>query len=254
MRFSDRVAIITGAGQGIGKSIASLFAREGARVVVCDVQKPLIQTTVNEINEGGGTAMGVTADVSSRTDVDALVRKTLESYGALHILVNNAGIFRYGSLLDIEEIHWDRTMNVDLKGVLYCMQAAAPHMISQNYGKIINISSSAGIGGYENMASYATAKAGVMQLTRVAAREFGKYGINVNAIAPGIVITPGSRGTLTEEQLAKFVEKRKRVSCLGRVGMPEDISRVVLFLASEDSGYITGQTIAVDGGRSDYMA
>ncbi len=254
MRFKDKVAIITGSGRGIGKTTALLFAREGARVVVCDTNAQTGQSTVDEIRNGGGTANFVNANVSRRADVDALAQKAVESYGAIHILVNNAGIFGMAPILETKEQSWNEIFEVDLKGVLYCMQAVVPYMVRQHYGKIVNIASAAAFAGYEQLASYASAKAGVVQLTKVAAHEFGRYGINVNAVAPGSVITEMSTGNRTKEETDKYIEERKALSFLGRVGMPDDIARIVLFLASEDSGYVTGQMICADGGRSEYMA
>lgn len=254
MRIEGKVAIVTGSGQGIGKGIAMLFAAEGARVVVCDRDPVTARRVADEIKCAGGTAMSVAADVSSRADVEALARKAIDSFGEIHILVNNAGLFLGSRLLDITDKQWNVTLDVDLKGVLYCMQAVVPYMIGQRYGKVVNIASVAAFAGSENMASYAAAKAGVMQLTKVAAHEFGRHNINVNAVAPGTVITEGSVGQRTAEQIDRYVKEREELASLRRVGRPEDIARVVLFLASDDSGFITGQTIVADGGRSDYMA
>ncbi len=254
MRFDDKVVVVTGAGRGIGKAIALAFAREGAKVVVCDLDDRSMQAAVDEIEQEGGTAICIRADVSNREQVVSLMRKAAETFETIHVLVNNAGIFKYEKVLDVKDENWNSTMNVDLKGVLNCIQAAAPYMVSQGQGKIVSIASVAAFAGYEGMASYAAAKAGVVQLTKVCAHEFGRHGINVNAIAPGTVLTQGSMTGRTGEQLEQYNEERKKLSCLGRAALPEDIARIILFLASEDAGFITGQTIVADGGRSNYMA
>jgi 3-oxoacyl-[acyl-carrier protein] reductase len=183
-----------------------------------------------------------------------MVRTAIEKFKAIHILVNNAGIMRRAPLLELTEEAWDTTINVDLKGVFNCTQVVLPHMIKQRYGKIINISSIAGAGhAGPDLASYAAAKAGVMQLTKVTAREAGQYGINVNSISPGLIATSLGYVDRTKEETEESVEQRKTITLLGRAGMPEDVANLALFLASEESSFITGQVITIDGGRIDGM-
>ena len=254
MKLSGKVAIVTGAAQGIGKAIAKRFASEGAAVVVADVKLEKARRIADEIKGQGGTAIAAQVDVANKSEVQEMVRTTIEKFEAIHILVNNAGIMRREPFLELTEEAWDATMNVDLKGVFNCTQAALPHMIKQRYGKVINISSIAGAGHAQpDLASYAAAKAGVIQLTKVTAREAGQYGINVNSISPGLIATSLGYVGRTEEETEESVEQRKTITLLGRPGMPEDVANLALFLASEDSSFITGQVITIDGGRIDGM-
>ena len=258
MKLTGKVAIVTGSTRGIGKAIAMSFASEGAAVVVTARHIEQGHQVVDEIKNQGGTAIAFKADVTNRADVHNLVKSTLENFKAIHILVNNAGITRHASLLEMTEEDWDAVLDVDLKGVFNCTQAVLGHMMEQRYGKIINISSGAGVGvTYVGMANYGAAKAGVIQLTKVTAMEAGPYGINVNCIAPGLIPTEihytHTRAVLTKEEVEKFIEKGDERAMLGRVGRPEDIANLALFLASDDSSFITGQVICCDGGRHDRM-
>jgi 3-oxoacyl-[acyl-carrier protein] reductase len=252
MKLAGKVAIVTGAAQGIGKAIAKRFASEGASVVVADVKFEKAGRIADEIKAQGGTAVGAQVDVADKSEVQDMVRTAIEKFEAIHILVNNAGIMRRAPLLELTEEAWDTTINVDLKGVFNCTQAVLPHMIKQRYGKIINISSIAGAGhAGPDLASYAAAKAGVIQLTKVTAREAGQYGINVNSISPGLIATSLGYVDRTKEETEESVEQRKTITLLGRPGMPEDVANLALFLASEESSFITGQIITIDGGRID---
>ena len=189
MKLTGKVAIVTGSARGIGKAIAMSFASEGAAVVVADILIEQARQVVNEIKNQGGTAIAFKADVANRADVQNLVKNTLGNFKAIHILVNNAGIIRRAPLLEITEEDWDAVLDVDLKGVFNCTQAVLGHMMEQRYGKIINISSVAGTGTSSGAtADYAAAKAGVIQLTKNTAMVAGPYGINVNSIAPGLII------------------------------------------------------------------
>jgi len=254
MKLSGRVAIVTGAAQGMGAAMAKRFASEGAAVVVADINTEKAERVADEIKGQGGTAIVFEVDVANRVEVQNMVRTTMEKFEAIHILVNNAGIVRRAPFLDLTEEDWDISIDVNLKGVFNCSQAVLRHMIEQRYGKIINISSVAGIGhGRPDLASYAAAKAGVIQLTKVTAREAGPYGINVNCIAPGFIATGLSYVGRTREETEISIEERKRLTVLGRAGTPEEVANLALFLACDDSSFIAGQVIPIDGGRTDGM-
>lgn len=252
MQLDGKVAIVTGSAQGIGKAIARRFASEGAAVVVMDTNIEAANQTVSEIKNKGGTAIAFKADVSKRADVLNLVKSTLENFKAIHILVNNAGIARNVPLLEVTEEDWDAVLDVNLKGVLNCTQAVLVQMEKQRYGKIINISSTAGVGLPDvRLAAYSSAKAGVVQLTKVTAMEGGPYGINVNCIAPGLIMTDLINSFGKEK--GEVIKDRERKAMLGRGGSPEEVASLALFLASEESSFITGQIICCDGGRHDRM-
>ena len=256
MKLTGKVAIVTGSTRGIGKAIAMSFASEGAAVVVTARHIEQGHQVVDEIKNQGGTAIAFKADVANRADVHNLVKNTLENFKAIHILVNNAGIIRNAPLLEMTEEDWDIVLDVDLKGVFSCTQEVFGHMMEQQYGKIINISSVAGVGfPAVGTANYGAAKAGIIQLTKVTAMEAGPYGINVNCIAPGLIPTEihHTRAVLSKEEIERLIEKGDERAMLGRVGWPEDIANLALFLASDDSNFITGQVICCDGGRHDRM-
>ncbi|HXY73923.1 MAG TPA: SDR family NAD(P)-dependent oxidoreductase [Dehalococcoidales bacterium] len=253
MKLENKVAIVTGAGQGIGEVIAKKLASEGASVAVCDVNFETAQHVVDEITGNGGNALALQADVSKKAGAQKMVKDTIDYFRALHILVNNAGIVRYAPIPELKEEDWDAVMDVDLKGVFLCTQAVLPYLIAQKYGKIVNISSAAAIGCLsEGQSAYAAAKVGVVQFTKATALEAGPYGINVNSIAPGLIIVP-SRFLRDKEQAEARIEVRRKATALRRVGYPEDIANAALFLVSEDAGFISGQDIAVNGGRMDRM-
>ena len=256
MKLAGKVAIVTGSARGIGEAIAKKLASQGASVVVTDVNIEGANRVAGEIKDQGGTAIAIKADVVNRVEVQNLVKSTLENFKAIHILVNNAAIGRQAHLVEMTEKDWDDVIAVNLKGVFNCTQAVLGHMIDQEYGKIVNISSAQGTGtsGTELFSSYASAKGGVNQLTKAAARAGGPHGINVNAVAPGMVITDIIREACgTEEKLQEFIENRKSLTVLPHVAGPEDIANLVFFLASDDSRNITGQVICSDGGRTDRL-
>lgn len=252
MKLTGKVAIVTGSGRGIGQRIATVFASEGAFVVVNDISIDQARQVVDEIKNQGGTAIAVKADVAKKADVQELVKSTLENFKAIHILVNNAAIRgRELSLLEMAEEDWDAVQDVDLKGVFLCTQAVLRHMMEQRYGKIINISSMVGLRFNQvGHTSYGPAKAGVMSLTKITAGTAGPYGINANAIAPGPIFADPTYIRRTKEQYAKLHAEQKERACIGRVGTPQDIANLALFLASDDSSFITGQVIFCDGGRA----
>ncbi|HEX30414.1 TPA: 3-oxoacyl-[acyl-carrier-protein] reductase [Candidatus Poribacteria bacterium] len=243
MILKDKVAIITGSARGIGKSIATLFARQGAKVVISDIADEIGEKTAQEIRELGGEAIYLHCDVSDPEDVERLIRSTVESFGRLDILVNNAGITRDSLLVRMRDEDWNRVISINLTGTFNCTRAAAKVMMRQRDGCIINIASVAGIMGNVGQVNYSASKAGVIGITKSAARELAGRGVRVNAIAPGFIMT---------EMTAKLPEaERERILemvPLGKPGTPEDVANVALFLASDAARYITGQVIRVDGG------
>ncbi len=254
-KLDQRVAIVTGGGTGIGRSIALALAKEGADVVVCSRKMANLEKVAEEVKALGRRSLAIAADVSVKKQVQNMVKQTVDEFGRIDILVNNAGILRIATILETTEQDWGEVIDINLKGVFLCTQAVAKQMMAQKYGKIINISSICGRGGaLGDGPSYCVSKAGVIQLTQNAAFELGPYGINVNCIAPGLILTPMARSTQkTAEEFEQFLEERKKAAVLDRLGNPEDIARVALFLASEAASFISGQTIPVDGGRTNRM-
>jgi len=245
MRLKKQVAIVTGAGQGIGRAIALTLAIEGATVVVNDIDPEKAEKVAEEVGAQGGQALPVQADVSKAKDVEILVKKTLDSYKRVDILVNNAGVAKMTRLLELTEAEWDRTMNINIKGQFLCSKAVIAHMIKQKKGKIINIASLSAHIGAPGLAAYGASKGGVVQLTKALAVEVGKYNIMVNAVSPGLTMTDLIKSAVKDRP--DFIEGMDRIP-LRRAAEPEDIANVVLFLASSESDYITGQVIIVDGG------
>jgi 3-oxoacyl-[acyl-carrier protein] reductase len=248
MRLKDKVAIVTGGGIGIGRAYCLALAREGAKVVAADIQEGEAKRVAEEIKKSGGEAMAVPVDVTSPEKTRAMADAALKRYGRIDILVNNAALYsaiKKKPFMEIDEEEWDRVMAVNIKGLFLCMQAVYPAMKRQGKGKIINISSGTALGGTPFYLHYVTSKAGVIGFTRALARELGGDNICVNAITPGLTISsPQQEGTLTPEQMA---DRRKKRS-FQRDQKPEDLVGTVVFLASDDSDFITGQTINVDGG------
>ncbi|MBI2372164.1 MAG: glucose 1-dehydrogenase [Deltaproteobacteria bacterium] len=245
MRLQDRVALVTGGASGIGRAIVRGYAREGAHVVIADVQ-PAAEAE-QEVVVQGRRALAVKVDVARREEVEALVRQVLDAFGTIDILVNCAGVQSNQPFLEATDEDFDRVLAVDLKGTFNCAQAVARGMIERKRGKIINIASQSGALYVRNLApQYHAAKAGVIHLTRVLAVELGRHGINVNAIAPALVLTPPlkARWEASPEMRAYHLGK----VALGRAATPEDIVGPAIFLASSDSDYVTGHTLFVDGG------
>ena len=261
MRLQRRVAIVTGAASGIGKAIANRFAAEGALVIIADKNQSAIPPAIEDIKAGGGQTAGIAVDVTDRPQIQAFMSEVVETYGRIDILVNNAGITRYRPFLTASAEDWDLVLNVDLKGVFFCVQAAAPHMIRQACGKIVNISSALGTGTTPHntagspagSSAYASAKAGVIQLTKTLARELGPHGINVNCVAPGTFLTPLTGATRTPKEVEEHIAFRTKTVVLNRLGQLEELASAVLFLASDEASYIAGHTLYVDGGRTDRM-
>ncbi len=245
MRLKDKVVIVTGGGLGIGRAYSLGLAGEGARVVVADIADPA--PTVKEIEARGGQGLGVPCDVSREEDTQDLATKTLNRFGRIDVLVNNAAIYgtlRRRPLLEIPVEEWDRVMAVNLRGLFLCARAVVPSMKAQGKGKIINIASSTFFKGVPNYIHYTTSKGGVVGFTRSLARELGDAGIRVNAIAPGFTLSGENEKNISDDQKAANV----RMRMLKRAQLPEDLVGTVVFLASDESDFITGQTIAVDGG------
>ena len=255
MRFDGKTAVVTGASRGIGRATALALAREGCNVAVnYENSSQKADDVVNAIRSLKAQAIAVRCDVSKRIDVEAMFKAAAGEFGKVDILVNNAAIDFGTLMLETTDEIWDRTLDVNLKGVFLCIQIAAGYMIQRKYGKIVNISSNSGFGiAVWGETAYAASKAGVIQLTKTAAFELGQYGINVNCVAPGAVHTEMLKGKMTDQEYATFLEARKKITSLGIIGEPEDIAAAVLFLAGDDSRFITGKTLLVDGGRRDFL-
>jgi len=244
MKLRGRIALVTGAGRGIGKATAMFLAREGANMVVNDMDLQLARETADEIRAIGCEALAIKADVSDKNEVVRMIDMVIKNFGKIDILVNNAGIFSSVPLIDITEDEWNKMMEVNLKGVFLCSQVVMKFMIRQRSGKIVNIASLAGkVGGIYAGAHYAASKAGVICLTKSLAKQLAQYNINVNAVAPALIETDMMKDwpMQVKESLLKQVP-------LGRFGTPNEVAEAVLFLVSEGANYITGATIDVNGG------
>ncbi|MGA2467499.1 MAG: 3-oxoacyl-ACP reductase FabG [Thermodesulfobacteriota bacterium] len=243
MRLKDKKAIVTGAGQGIGRSITLKLAQEGADVVIAESNPDTGTRTAKEVEAQGRKALFISVDVANQKQVQAMVEQVLKAWKEIDILVNNAGFDRPGHLLKVKEEDWDAVLGVHLKGTLNCIQAVAPHMIEKGYGKIVNLSSVWGKRGAVSEISYSSAKAGIIGLTKSVARELGRYQINVNAILPGLILTP---------TIAKMAEKYQNMiienTPLRRIGQPEEVANVVAFLVSDEASFVTGAMVEVSGG------
>ncbi|MFH5836943.1 3-oxoacyl-ACP reductase [Proteiniclasticum sp. C24MP] len=246
-RLENKVALITGAGSGMGKAQAILFAEEGAKIIAADINKDGLNKTVEEIEKNGGSAFAVEIDVSDKSSVEEGVRKGLEKYGKIDILSNTAGILDdYKPTLDTPEKLWDKIMSVNLKGVYFMTNAVLPQMIEREEGTIVNIASIAAFVAGGGGAAYTSAKHAIAGYTKQLSFDYGKKGIRVNAIAPGAVET-GMTKEIFEEGSADVMEAVKSVPA-GRYGQPEEIASVALFLASEESSFMHGAIVPVDGG------
>jgi 3-oxoacyl-[acyl-carrier protein] reductase len=247
MKLDNKIAIVTGARRGIGRAIALALAREGANVVVSDITQEDCQKVVDEIKRLGGRGLALKCDVSSIDDVEAMVKRTVAEFGRVDILVNNAGIISYKPFLELTDEDWDKTLGVNLKGQFLCARAAAKVMAKNKWGRIINIASisSGGCGiAFPLIAHYTASKGGVVALTEALALELTSQGINANAICPGAIDTDMAKGAKESGQLAQVLARIPK----GRLGQPADIASLAVFLASEESDYISGAAIVIDGG------
>lgn len=240
MSSNNQVALVTGASKGIGRGIALSLAKDGYAVAIADIDQVALEIVAQEITTLGNKVLTIKCDVSSKSEVDEMVKKTMIELGSLDVVVNNAGIYPFKPFLDISEADWDKVINVNLKSVLLCSQAAS--RVMPVGGRIINISSIASVVGFAGLAHYCASKGGINSLTRVLALELADKKITVNAVAPGAIETPGAQSDEnTKKQTVMMIP-------LARFGQPEDIASAVVFLASRGASYITGQTIIVDGG------
>ena len=243
-KFTGKAAIVTGASRGIGREIALLLAKEGARVAVnYSGSKDKADEVVQLITASGGEAFAIQADVSNAESVKVMVDQTIETFGSIDILVNNAGITRDNLLMRMKDDEWDDVININLKGVFLCTKGVTRQMMRQRAGKIVNVASIVGVSGNPGQANYVAAKAGVIGFTKTVAKELASRNINVNAVAPGF-ITTDMTDTLNEEVKNQMLTAIP----LGKLGSPADVAKTVAFLLSDDAAYITGQTIHVDGG------
>ena len=254
MRLKNKVSLVTGAGQGIGKAIALTFANEGSKVVVNDIGSNINEETginkakevANSIDPSGENAISIEADVSQRNEVRDMIDEVIKNFGRIDILVNNAGVQTETPFIELSDEEWRRIIDTNLQGTFLCSQISAKKMIEQNVcGKIINISSVHQFLPRKYIAHYAASKGGIMMLTKVMALELAEYSINVNCIAPGAIATPMNEGILKDPD--KLSETESKIP-LGRIGKPEEVAKAALYLASEDANYITGTTIYIDGG------
>jgi 3-oxoacyl-[acyl-carrier protein] reductase len=243
MRLKDKVALVTGGGQGIGRLTALTFAREGASIAVADINYTAAQAVADEINQADGRAIAVSLNVTSAESVAAAVSEVHAWGGRLDILVNNAGITRDARMQRMTEEQWDAVIDVNLKGVWLCSKAVAPHMIAQNSGVILNAASIVGLHGNFGQSNYVASKSGVIGMTKTWARELGPSGVRANAVAPGFIQTD-MIATVPE----KVIEGLRERTPLRRLGQPEDIANAYLFLASDEASFITGVVLSVDGG------
>jgi|SRR5579864_4932826 len=247
MRLRDKVAIITGGASGIGRACAILFAGEGARVVVGDIDAAGGQETIRLIRDAGHTAKFVATDVTAAGDAQRLVQETLDAFGAVHVAVFNAGIIRYGTVVDTLEEVWDRVIDVNLKGIFLSAKYVIPAMIASGGGSIVNTSSAAGLVGAANQCAYDAAKAGVVNLSRQMALDYASVNIRVNCLVPGGIDTPMSRAFIAERHV-RLEDVARNWGALKRFGTAEEVARAALFLASDEASFITGAPLVVDGG------
>ncbi len=242
MDFSGKTVIVTGSARGIGRAIAERFSRAGARVVISDIDETAVCAVAGEMP---GEAIGIRADVTKAADVDALMAKTQERFGTVDVVVNNAGVTRDTLMIRMDEKDWDMVLDINLKGAFLVTKSAAKIMMKQRSGRIVNVSSVVGLFGNAGQVNYSASKAGLLGLTKSAAKELGGRGITVNAVAPGFIETDMTR-VLSDEAREKFLER----SVIKRPGTPDDVAAAVMFLASDGAAYITGHVIAVDGGMA----
>ncbi|MGW6779308.1 SDR family NAD(P)-dependent oxidoreductase [Brucella pseudogrignonensis] len=247
MTEQAKIALVTGASRGIGRAIAVGLAKRGFDVAINDIerQKDALQDVVKEIEASGRRVLTVYADVSNKTDVETMVQKTVDNFGRIDAVVNNAGILIASDVEHLKEEHWDSVLDVNAKGTFLVVQAVLPFMKKQNYGRIVNIASIGGKHGAPEQAHYSASKAAVMGFTRVLAQEVGTFGITANCICPGIILTDMGRVNLDDIAVREAWQEK---TAMRRIGDPEDVVGPVAFLASDDAAFVTGQSLNVDGG------
>ncbi|MCK4790647.1 MAG: SDR family oxidoreductase [Desulfobacteraceae bacterium] len=246
MRVKNKVAIVTGSAQGMGRAFALRLAKEGAKVTLCDILD--CEPAAQEIAAAGGEALALKIDVTSEQDTVEMAKRTFEYFGSVDILINNAAIFGGIEMRSFDEIpakEWDKIMAVNLKGVFLCSKAVVPYMKEQGKGKIVNIASGVAFSGLPLFLHYTTSKGGIVSLTRGLARELGEFGINVNAVAPGMVWTEATQAMVPKE----FAQENVKKQCIKKIVQPEDVAAAVLFFASDESDLIAGQVLLVNGGE-----
>lgn len=244
-RLEGKIALVTGAGQGIGRAIAETLAREGADIVVCGRTPAPLEACVAAVTALGRRALAIPTDVGSREAVDACVARTIETFGKIDILVNNAGVTRDKLLIRMSDEDWDAVLQTNLKGAFLFSRAAARPMMKQRAGVIIQIASIIGLIGNAGQCNYAASKGGLIAMTKSLAKELASRGIRVNAVAPGFIVSK-----MTDALPAEVREQMLANTPLGRLGVPEDVAKTVAFLASDDASYVTGQVLSVNGGMS----
>jgi len=245
MNTSIKTALITGAGQGMGKSVAQKFASMGIQIAINDINNKAAESTTRELKESGIDAIAVPADITKKSDVQSMIQKTTDHFGTIHMLINNAGILYPTKVIDISEDEWDRVIAVNLKGTFLCSQAILPILQQNNWGRIVNFSSTAGknistVGG----AHYTAAKAGILGFTRHLAKEVAPYNITVNAVCPGLIDTDMVRNTINQDRQKAYAQSFP----IARLGKPEEVADLVAFLCSDQAAYITGASLDINGG------
>ena len=251
MRLQDKVAVITGAGSGIGRATAILFSREGAKTIIVDIDEKKGQATVDMIKEKGREALFVPTDITDSFKIKFMVTKVIETYGKLDVLVNNAGLLTAENVIDIDEGQWDKIMDVNLRAAFLCCKYCLPEMIKKGGGVVINISSEAGIGAWKDLVAYNVSKAGLISLTKSIAVDFASQNIRANCVCPGTTETSLLSSALAKEaDPEKARHEMEKVRPANRIGKPEEIAYGILYLASDESPYATGAVLSIDGGAT----
>ncbi|RDY61141.1 SDR family NAD(P)-dependent oxidoreductase [Flagellimonas nanhaiensis] len=246
-RLKEKVALVTGAADGIGLAVSEAFVEEGAKVIMCDINIDKCNDEAAILNDNGGTTRSYQCDVGVTKDVENVVAKTLDEFGRIDILVNNVGVAISGNITEMPEEDWDKVMNINLKSVYRGIKTVLPHMLQNKSGSIINISSVQGHRSWDDWTAYASSKGAMLSMTRQLAGQFGQENIRFNAISPGAILTPMNRRRLKEEG-SEFVEKSINQAAMKRLGTSKEVAMTAVFLASDEASFITGEDIKVDGG------